>query len=251
MRMVAGIVGLLALGYGLVCALLWFAQRSLIYFPQPRQVAAASTVLEAGGERLVITTRPRDGADALVYFGGNAEDVAGSLAGLAQAFPSHALYLMHYRGYGGSSGSPSEAGLVADGLALFDQVYRRHSRIVVLGRSLGTGVAIQVASQRPAARLVLVTPFDSLLALARDRFPWLPVGWLLRDRFDSASHARLVTVPTLVVVAERDDVVPVASSEALLARFRPGVARLVRLPGTDHGSISDSAEYGPLIAAAP
>lgn len=251
MRSALGLAAALIAGYGLLCAVVWLGQRSMIYFPQPRQPGVAASVLESGGERLVVTTRQADGPDAVIYFGGNAEDVTWSLPGLARALPSHALYLLHYRGYGGSSGSPSEAALVADGLALFDRVRRDHARIVVVGRSLGSGVAMQVASQRPVSRLVLVTPYDSLLALGQARFPWLPVRWLMRDPFDSASHAPAVTAPTLIVVAERDDIVPVASSETLLRRFRPGVARLARVPGSDHVTISDKAEYLALIGAAP
>jgi pimeloyl-ACP methyl ester carboxylesterase len=237
--------------YVLICALVYAFQRSLIYFPQPRQpgIAASTLTLASGSEQIAVTTRPRPGSAALIYFGGNAEDVASSLAGLAQAFPDHALYLMHYRGYGGSTGRPSEAGLFADAIALFDRVRQEHERIVVVGRSLGSGVAVHLASARPAARLVLVTPYDSLQTLAEQRFPWLPVRWLLRDRFESWRYAPRVAAPTLIVVAERDDIVPVASSETLRSRFRPGVAALVRVAGTDHNSISDSAEFGPLIGA--
>lgn len=243
-------VGALA-AYILICAMVYALQRSLIYFPQPRQpgIPASTLTLDSGAERITVTTRPRPGAAALVYFGGNAEDVASSLPGLARAFPDHALYLMHYRGYGGSTGSPSEAGLFADAIALFDRVRQDHERIVVVGRSLGSGVAVHLASRRPAVRLVLVTPYDSLLGLAEQRFPWLPVRWLLRDRFESWRYAPAVAAPTLIVVAERDDIVPVASSEALRKRFRPGVAALVRVAGTDHNSISDSDEFGPLIGA--
>lgn len=247
MRGLSGIAVTLAIGYALICLLMWFGQRWLIYFPQPRQSHVPAMVIESHGERLVVSTRPADGGDAVIYFGGNAEDVTWSLPELGRAFPSHALYLMHYRGYGGSTGQPSEAGLVRDGLTLFDHVHRDHARIVIVGRSLGSGVAVQVASQRPVSRLVLVTPYDSLLALARDRYPWLPVGWLLRDPFDSARVAHRIEAPTLIVVAERDDVVPVASSRALLSRFAPGVATLAQLRGTDHGSISSSVEYAPLI----
>ena len=103
------------------------------------------------------------------------------------AFPDRSLFLVNYRGYGGSSGQPSEAALFADALAIFDHVRREHSEIAVMGRSLGSGVAVLVASERPVEQLVLVTAFDSLVNVAREYLRWLPVGRLLRDRYDSAT----------------------------------------------------------------
>jgi pimeloyl-ACP methyl ester carboxylesterase len=114
---------------------------------------------------------------------------------LSVAFPDRAIYLLHYRGYGGSSGTPSEKALFADALTLFDEVRTKHSSVDVVGRSLGSGVAVYVASLRPVARLVLVTPFDSLEGLAALRFPYVPVKWLLRDKFESWRFAPQVTAP--------------------------------------------------------
>ena len=93
--------------------------------------------------------------------------------------PITPLYLLHYRGYGGSSGSPSEEMISRDAMTLFDQVYATHPHITVVGRSLGSGVAVRLASQRPAARLVLITPYNSLEELAARQFPIFPVKWLL------------------------------------------------------------------------
>nr|WP_319588188.1 alpha/beta hydrolase [uncultured Desulfobulbus sp.] len=195
----------------------------------------------------MITTRPHSGPDALLYFGGNAEDVSSSLPSLAQAFPDHALYLPHYRGYGGSSGKPSETALFADALALFDKAKNEHSKIVVIGRSLGSGVAVYLASQRPVARLVLVTPYDSIQGLATRQFPYLPVHWLLLDKFESGKYAPKVTAPTLVIAAEHDEVIPRASTEALCTRFSGGVAALKVVGGTGHNTISESPAYIALM----
>jgi len=244
-RSLASLAATVALAYLAVCLLLFVFQRSLIWHPQPAWPAdgAASLVLERGAVRVRVTLHPADGPDALLYFGGNAEAVAGSLPELRRAFPAHALYLMHYRGYGGSGGRPSEAAVVSDALALYDTVRARHPNVTVMGRSLGSGVAIQVAAQRPAARLVLVTPFDSLRELAARQFPFVPVRWLLRDPFESGGHAGQVRAPTLVLVAEHDEVIPRASSEALLRRFPPGLAALAVLPGTGHNTISSGPDY--------
>ena len=154
---------------------------------------------------------------------------------------------MHYRGYGGSSGKPSEAALVADALALFDKVNTEHQNITVVGRSLGSGVAVHLASLRPVARLILVTPYDSLQDLAARQFPYFPVRWLLRDKFESWRYAPLISVPTLIVAAEHDDVIPRTSTETLYKRFRAGVASFKVVTGTGHNSISESPEYLPLL----
>jgi pimeloyl-ACP methyl ester carboxylesterase len=230
------------------CALLAAFQRSFIYFPQPRSNPnAAAFTLPAPGATLEITARARKSPDAVLYFGGNAEDVSWSLADLEGAYPDHDLYLMHYRGYGGSTGRPTEAALFADSLALFDHVSADHPRITVVGRSLGSGVAAYLASRRPVSRLVLVTPFDSVLEIAARSFWFVPVRWLLRDRFESTNYAPAITAPTTIIVAEHDVEVPRRHAEALFRLFRPGVATLHVIAGTGHNTISSSPDYAPLL----
>lgn len=239
----------IAFVYLALCVALFAFQRSMIYFPQPRSSdrGVATMALLVDGAELVITTRMRSGPDALVYFGGNAEDASYNLPALSAAFPQHAVYLMNYRGYGGSSGKPSEAALFADALALFDRIRSAHQQISVVGRSLGSGVAVYLASQRPVARLVLVTPYDSIQEIAASQFPFFPVRWLLRDKFESWKYAARIDVPTLLVAAENDEVIPRSSTEALLARFGAGVAALKVIAGTGHNTISESPEYIPLL----
>jgi pimeloyl-ACP methyl ester carboxylesterase len=239
----------IALVYLALCTVLFVFQRSMIYFPQPRSTdrGAVTITLRVDGAELVVTTRERSGPNALIYFGGNAEDASYNLPALSAAFPEHAVYLMNYRGYGGSSGKPSEAALFADALALFDRVRSEHPHIVVVGRSLGSGVAVYLASQRPIARLVLVTPYDSIQGIAARQFRFFPVRWLLLDKFESWRYAARIDVPTLVVAAENDEVIPRESTEALFARFGAGVAALRVIAGTSHNTISDSPEYIPLL----
>ena len=136
--------------YVLLCVALLVFQRSLIYFPQPRAIDNPTTLLKLPIEdgEVLISTRSLEGRNALIYFGGNGEDVSLNLPEFSQAFSDHALYLLHYRGYGGSSGTPTEEAIQADALALFDQAYAQHPCIVVVGRSLGSGVAVRLASGR-------------------------------------------------------------------------------------------------------
>lgn len=237
---------LLAVGaYVAACLALFLLQRSLIYYPPPvaAYAAPATSILALDGARVVVSERPLAGERALIYLGGNAEDVTASLPIFERAFPGRALYLLHYRGYAGSSGSPSEQALVGDALALFDRVARTHRDVAVVGRSLGTGVAVQLASQRPVSRLVLVTPFDSLAGLAARQFPYFPVRWLLRDRYASSGYAPRVQAPTLLIVARHDEIIPPDSAERLLARFPAGVAQLRVIEGAGHNSISDHPAY--------
>lgn len=248
-RIVIMIFAAIALVYLGLCVALFLHQRSLLYFPQPRPSGndAPTLTLPVDGAELLITVRAHSGPKALLYFGGNAEAVSYQLPLLAAAFPEHALYLMNYRGYGGSTGKPTEAALVADALALFDKVHAEHSDIIVMGRSLGSGVAIHLASLRPASRLVLVTPYNSIQDLAAKRYPYFPVRLLMQDKFESWRYAPKIGVPTLILVAEYDQLVPRDSTDLLVTHFRDGIATAVVIPGTRHNSISESAEYIALL----
>ena len=241
---VAGLV------YGLLCAFLFFAQRSMLYFPTPevKLSGAESISLKVAGETLRIWGRPAAGPQALIYFGGNAEDVSANLSSFARAMPGRALYLVNYRGYGGSSGSPSEQGLFSDALAVYDWVREKHPGIAVVGASLGSGVAVYLASARKVDRLVLVAPFDSIENLARARFPLLPISLLLKDKFDSAARVPGITAKTLVVIAGNDEMIARERSDALVARFPADQVRVEIIDGATHNSIAESPRYLQLIA---
>lgn len=248
-RVILTMLLLVAILFAGVCGALFVFQRSLIYFPQPRSYQHGTTLmtLQVGSGTVLVSTRPTTGSDALIYFGGNAEDVSRNMPDFSTAFPNYAIYLLHYPGYGGSSGSPSEQAIVAAALALFDRVHAEHNNIVVVGRSLGSGVAVHLASLRPIERLVLVTPYDSLADVAAHHYPFLPARWLLRDKFESWKYAPQVTAPTRIVVAEKDEVIPRASTDRLRTRFKNGIVSYVVVPGVGHNTISDSADYLSLL----
>jgi pimeloyl-ACP methyl ester carboxylesterase len=185
---------------------------------------------------------------ALVYFGGNGEGLAWLRPELERRFPDHTSYLVAYRGYGASDGRPSQRALTDDGLALVDEAARLHpdAAVDVVGRSLGSGVAMQVAARRPVERLVLVTPFDSLAATAGDLIPRLPVRHLIADRWDSTAVARDVTADLLVLRAGRDDLVRPARTDALLAAL-PRSTQVVDFPDADHNDLSEDPAYWSAI----
>ena len=245
------IVAVLA-GYIALCFAMYFFQRSLIYYPQPRSIARPESTLKlpVDGADLVVTVRHHDGPKAIVYFGGNGEDVSHNLADYANAFPDHALYLMHYRGYGGSTGRPTEKANVADGIALYNKVRAAHSDITIFGRSLGSGVAIQVASQVSPTRLLLITPYDSIVEIGAQMYPWLPVRWLAVDTYESGKFAPRLRVPTTIIAAENDQQIPYASTTKLLARFAPGVATMTVIEGAGHNDLEDSKKYRATLQAA-
>jgi pimeloyl-ACP methyl ester carboxylesterase len=244
-RAVLPFIAAVAITYGLLCAWVYATQRGQIYFPTPesQNPDAQDQWLQSQGERIKLWAVPRPGPGALIYFGGNAEDVAGNIESFAAAFPDRSLFLVNYRGYGGSSGQPSEAALRTDALAIFDHVSRKPSDVAVMGRSLGSAVALQLASQRPVSRLVLVTAFDSLVNLGKHYFRWLPVGLLLRDRYDSAGVAHEVPAPVLLVIAERDEIIPRARSEKLASALAPGQVEVVVVPGVGHNTLDLSPGY--------
>jgi pimeloyl-ACP methyl ester carboxylesterase len=221
--------------YVAMCALLYVFQQSLMYFPPS---APVGPVVDFQGH--AVSMRGLRSPQALLYFGGNAEDVAANLPEYAAAFPEHAIYLAHYRGFGGAPGTPDEEGLTEDALALFDRVWEKHAQVTVVGRSLGSGLALRVASEKQVARLVLITPFDSMEDVAERRLPFVPVRWLLRDKYLSSKYAAGVSVPVLVISAERDEVVPRESTELLMARFARGVARQVVVARAGHNTIAES-----------
>lgn len=121
----------------------------------------------------------------------------------------------------------------------------------MIGRSLGSGVAVQLASQRPVARLVLVTPYNSIQELAVARFPYFPVCWILRDKYESWKYAAKITAPTLIVMAGQDKVIPSSSSRVLQTHFAKDVAELAVVDGAGHNTIADYPAYVRLLKSQP
>lgn len=250
MLVIVGLLMTVAVLYLAACIALFASQRSVMYFPRPNANQAGITPmqLETAAGTVSVLTRPCPGADAVLYFGGNAEDVSLDMPNLSDAFPAASLYLLNYPGYGSSPGHPSEHAIMDAAFALFDSVHATHANITVIGRSLGTGVAVHLAAARPVSRLVLVTPFDSFADPAASAYPYFPVRLLLRDRFESHRYAPQVTAPTHIIAAADDEIIPRASTQRLRTRFQPGVATYTVLPNAGHNSISLSPDYWHLIA---
>ena len=241
---------LLMLGYAGLCALLHFKQRDLIYYPATTTVPASATDFKLVREAVTLRGwRLNPGKDrALIYFGGNAERLEASREEFARLFPDRTIYLLSYRGYGASEGQPGEAALSGDALALYDDVRARHPQapIAVIGRSLGSGVASYVAAQRPVEKLVLVTPFDSLADVAQAHYPMFPVRLLMRDRYRSTEYLPRYAGPLLVLRGGRDQVIPPANTDRLLAALtrKPQV---IDFPEAGHNDISQDPTYAEAL----
>ena len=234
-----------------LCVFMYATQRAQMYFPTPESDhdRAEAVWVVSDGARLKIWRVLRPSPRALVYFGGNAEDVALNIDAFAAAFPDYSLFLVHYRGYGGSEGRPSERALHADALEVYDYVRAQRPEIAVMGRSLGTGVAMHVAAERRVERVVLVSPYDSLVNVARSHFPYLPVRWLMLDRYEALRDVPMVRAPVLAIIAERDSIIRRERSEALISVFPAGQVEVRVIAEAGHNTLDLYAEYLAAVRA--
>lgn len=183
-------------------------------------------------------------SDLLIGFGGNAQDAELLGHDLADDFPDLDVAVFHYRGYGPSTGRPSEESVLADALRIHDALVERlhPERTFAIGISLGSAVATYLSKQRPLAGLILVTPFDSIEAIAKESYFWLPVGLLLRHRFPSVEFMADNPTPVAVIAAERDRVVKPHRTKALVEKLSKVVFKTT-ISGADHNTIAQLTTY--------
>jgi hypothetical protein len=236
----------LLVGYVGVVVLLYVVQRALMYFPESERTAPAAAGLPgaeeipldtADGERLIAWhVPPRGDRPVVLYLHGN----GGALRNRVDRFRAltadgTGLVAVDYRGYGGSTGRPSEAGLLIDAQTAYAFAVARYplARVAVWGESLGTGVAVGLAAARPVGRLVLEAPFTSAADLAARQYPFVPVRWLMHDQFRSDLRIASVAAPLLVLHGERDTIVPIEYGKRLFGLAREP-KRFVRFPQGEH-----------------
>lgn len=246
-----GIVAVL--GYGGLLAALYLMQRSIMYpAPQAERTAPAAVgfpqaeelILEtADGEKVIAWhVSPGAGRPVVLFFHGNGEVLAWRVPRFRELVADGTgLVALSFRGYAGSTGSPSEAGLIADGEAAyrFAAAHYPSARIVPWGYSLGSGVAVAVAASHPVGGLILEAPFTSTVDVAAAAFPYLPVRWLLRDSYHSDRRIGRVRAPVLVMHGAMDRVIPIGFGEKIFVLANEP-KRMVRFAGADHVHTDDA-----------
>lgn len=239
------------LGYGGLLALMYVFQRSLQYFPDRTRTPPAQAGLPqakeielktSDGETVVAWYVPPHGEQpVLLYFHGNggALNLRGDRFSWLTA-EGYGLVALSYRGYGGSSGSPTEAGLIRDAHAAYDYAAARYParRLVAFGESLGTAVAVALAAERPVGGLILDAPFTSAADVGAAVYPFAPVRWLMKDPFRSDLRIGRVHAPLLVLHGVADRIVPIRFGERLFALANEP-KRFVRFPDGNHVDLDD------------
>ena len=240
--------------YATLVALLYLRQEQILFvstpLPAERKHAFASYewALRHGDVTLkgwYVPHRPQDPKPLIIYYGGNAEEVSETFVDRYKLHANGFLF-MNYRSYGESTGRPSESALFSDALFVYDKLIEKAGlspqQIVLMGRSLGTGVATYVARHRVVRSVILVTPYDSLVEVARHNYSWAPVRWLLKNPFNSVGLAPQIQEPMLNIMASGDTLIPVSHAQNL-AKAWSGPVTSVTLEGAGHGDINGYDEY--------
>jgi fermentation-respiration switch protein FrsA (DUF1100 family) len=243
--------------FGLV-ALMYLAQRSLMYFPESVRTKPADAGFPdaeevfldtADGEKIIAWhVAPHQDKPVIVYFHGNGASLRYRVRRFrALTADGTGLIAVSYRGFGGSTGSPSEKGLILDAEAAYQFAVARYpaTRIVLWGESLGSAVAVALAAEKPVARLILEAPFTSAADVGAAAYPFIPVRLLIKDAFHSDERIGAITAPILVIHGDHDHIVPIKFGERLFSLIK-SPKRFVRIPGGRHRNLEDS---GALDAA--
>jgi len=231
--------------YLLLALILYIKQRSILYIPTtPIDTQFQEVYFNNSGVKIKTFIINPNKQDAVIYFGGNAENVAYSVTLFANTLKNHTLYFVNYRGYGGSSGEPTEQGLYSDALFIYDKIKKEHKNINIIGRSLGSGVATYLVSERQIDRLVLVTPFDSILSIAQEMFPFFPMKILLKDRYNSIERVAKITAQKILIMRAGDDkIVTPIHTQNLTDAFRPLAIEERYFHEKGHNNIDSEERY--------
>lgn len=245
------LIATLTIAYIAICFLLFIFQRQMIYFPTSEMSvpSVAHTVLDTGEVRIKVWILNPGKEKALIYFGGNAENVVYNIDDFRTLFSDRTVYLVNYRGYGGSSGSPHEEGFYSDALFVYDHFLKEHTELSVMGRSIGGAVATYLTSKRNVEKLILVTPFDSAVNVGKKLYWLFPMELILRERLDSAGRAAKITTDTLVIVAGNDRIIPYDNTHNLVQAFIKTQVEVAILSDRGHNTVHMHPDYRKTIAA--
>jgi pimeloyl-ACP methyl ester carboxylesterase len=239
----------MAAGYVAAGTYLYINQRKFLYFPPQGVLPPSEPTIEIQSGSVILRgwVANENSKDAVIYFGGNAERPGESLDDFRNLLGNHAVYMINYRGYGNSDGSPTEKDLFIDALAIYDHAAASHCNISVIGRSLGTGVAVFLATERDVHKLVLVEPYDCLANIAQTIYPIFPMAIIMKDKYNSAKIAPLITAPTLIITAGNDEVIPAESTCRLVSALNSSILETATVPEAFHNNIQNYTQYYMLL----
>jgi len=250
---------ILCIGFIAACIILYLKQESLLFHPTPLQQPIQQWIADtypnsdinistAEGITLqgwLLKKPSTEKQPLIIYFGGNGEEVSGT-AYHFEKFTDHALLLINYRGFGESEGQPSQEGLFNDALAIYDYISQHEDidkqRIIAMGRSLGTGIAVHLAAHRPLQGVILASPYDSITRVAQRHVPILPISFLIKHPFNSIALAPSITTPLLSLVAQQDTLIPPKHSYNLTEKWG-GDHELQLITFANHDNIPDNDIY--------
>ncbi|HRG00106.1 MAG TPA: dienelactone hydrolase family protein [Bacteroidia bacterium] len=244
--------------YATVCALLYFNQDDLLFHPQPNTPKEVAEILKQYPEFDTLSFVMKDGnrtcgyiskdtitkkLPLVIYFGGNAEEVS-HLSEKYKYFPNTIMVLMNYRSFGLSQGVISEKSMFSDALEIYDKLVANPkvdaNNVIVMGRSMGTGVATYVSSQRKTNATVLITPYESIIDVAQEKYPFVPISWFIKHPFKSKEYAASITTPVLSLIAKNDQVIPPHHAHHLMEAWK-GNTEVFEV-NEDHSTIMKNEE---------
>jgi uncharacterized protein len=256
LRILAGILIL----YIMMCLYMYLYQAELMFISQNISDERIAYLRAAGDHIEEITIMAEDGIqlhgwmvgglgneqkNVAIYFGGNAEEVSHMIDHVS-GLSGWSYILMNYRGYGLSGGTPSETHLFADALLIYDTFKERgvinEAQTIMMGRSMGTGIASYLAANRQVSGAIFISPYDSMTNVAKDAYPFLPVNLLMKHRFDVVDHASLITVPLYALIALEDSIIDPERSRVLINHWG-GETYVTEVPNAGHNTLTQTESY--------
>jgi dienelactone hydrolase len=262
LKIIGIVMGILYLA---ICTLLYVKQDDLLFHPQPNTLQEVSGLLKTNPEFDTLSFVMQDGnrtcgyiskdtvqekLPLILYFGGNAEEVS-HLTDYKTYFPNTIMALINYRSFGLSKGIISEKTMFSDALEVYDKLITNAqvdpNNVIVIGRSIGTGVATYVSSQRKTKATVLITPYENMIDVAFEKYPFVPISLLIKHRFESDTYAPDISTPLLALISKNDQVIPKHHAYKLVEAWKGKTDALE--VNEDHNSIMHNEEVWKKIEA--
>ena len=247
----------LAGAYLIFATMLYFLQERLIFLPSRlakgyeysfnHDFSEFNLTADDGAQLNALHFKVPQSKGIILYFHGNAGNLSrwGEIARVISSAYQYDVVIMDYRTYGKSTGKLSEAALYQDGQLFYNYILEQNpeKEIILYGRSLGTGIATRLAAQNEPAKLILETPYYSLLDIGQRRFPFLPVKWFLKYQFKSFEYVNDISCPVAIFHGTKDEIIPVDSGKMLYQSIPGKHKQFFLVDGGRHNNLSEFVEY--------